>query len=490
MKRPPDHHLAKLLRWSSIFSIQRWLVCAIIGTGLWCGPARAQTFPPDKKNTRSISGQFIVIGPAQFSPLASQPRIAADTNLVRLDPALLVISAERIREMLWRKLEIKGPWRGQVYLLLHPARALDENVTITASRAASGWSYRVELPDVLSPTRFARALTGVLLLEFANRDAATRSAEVPAWLTDGLSQQWLAAGSPEFLLSSPDKAVNGLPVTRLQKTQRGVDPLAGARPVLKNHPALTFDELSWPTGTQLDGDDDGVYRASAQLFVSEMLRLKNGPAHLRAMLASLPQFYNWQVAFQSAFREDFPRPLDLEKWWALAVVNFAARDPGPGWTLAVSRTKLDEILRVPVALRTTADSLPEHTEISLQAIIRNLEPARQAAILQTKLRDLELAQLRIARPYAVVTAEYRRALGSYLGGQPAQTWATRLYRSLRDPSAASTIKKLDALDARRRNIAATAQPEPSAQPSLAPLKFQLERHRPPPVNLTGQNSNL
>jgi len=399
------------------------------------------------------------------------PRIAADTNLIRLNPALLAVSAERIRELLWHRLEIKGQWRGPVYLALYRAQSPDEGVAILSQSITGGWNYRVELPDVLAPTRFARALTSVVLLEFANRNAQSRSAEIPAWLADGLSQQLLADSSPEFLLSTPDKLVNGLPVTRLEKNRRGLDALAGARQVLKKRPALTFEELCWPTEAQLTGADGGVYRASAQLFVSEVLQLKNGPAHLRAMLESLPKFYNPQVAFQSAFREDFPRPLDLEKWWALTVVDFAAHDPGPGWTLAVSREKLDEILRVPVAVRTASNSLPVRSEISLQSAILNLEPAVQAKILQTKFRDLGLAQLRVARPYAVLTAEYRRAIGSYLGerpaGAPTPSWVTRVYRSWRKPSAAGTIKKLDELDARRRKIDATAQPEKSVLTEIA-----------------------
>ena len=439
------------------------------------GLAGAQTSPPENTVTRSISGQFIILRPQTPPLLNVPPAIAAATNLVRLEPALLAVSAERIKDLIWHKLGIQGQWRGPIYLVLHRAQSADEGVTVLSQPFAGGWNYRVELPDALPPTRFTRALTGVLLLEFANRNAPFRSAELPAWLADGLSQQLLAAGAPEFLLSAPDKLVNGLPVTRLEKIQRGVDPLAGARAVLRNHPALTFAALSWPAGAQLDGDDEGVYRASAQLFVSEVLNRANGPARLRAMLEALPQFYNWQVAFQSAFRPDFPSPLELEKWWALQVVNFAAHDPGPGWTLATSRAKLDEILRVPVQVRTASNSLPAYTEISLQAVIRNLEPERAAAILQTKLRDLGLAQLRVARPYAVLTAEYRRALGSYLDGRPAgapaPAWVTRVYRSLRSPSVASTLKKLDELDARRRNLAATIRPERSVQPSLAPLKF-------------------
>jgi len=71
--------------------------------------------------------------------------------------------------------------------------------------------------------------------------------------------------------------MNGLPVTRTVKTTRGMDSLAGARRVLRDHAALTFEQLSWPTDAQLAGDDGGVYRASAQLFVNELQALKKRP---------------------------------------------------------------------------------------------------------------------------------------------------------------------------------------------------------------------
>ena len=452
----------------------RWILVLFLTSafGTVFETASAQTPPTEKNSTRSISGQFIITGTEQFSPLSSSPGVAAATNLVRLDPALLAVSAERIKQMLWQRLGIKGQWRGQIYLVLHPASSLDENVTITAQHFSSGWNYRVELPDVMAPTRYARALTGVLLLEFANRTAGERSAEVPAWLTDGLSQQLLAAGSAEFLLSSPDKLVNGLPVTRLEKTRRGVDPLAGPRQILRNHAALTFEELSWPTSAQLNGDDDGVYRASAQLFISEILSLKNGLEEMRAMLESLPQFFNWQIAFRRAFAKDFPEPLDLEKWWALRTLDFNAHDPGPGWTVETSRARLDEILRVPMEVRAESNSLPVVMETSLQSVIRNLEPARQREILSSRLHALELAQLRVARPYASLTAEYGRVIRSYLGGRPVnQHQIGRMTAAQAKPGAASTIKKLDALDVQRQNLSFTAQPERSVQPSLTPLKF-------------------
>ena len=423
--------------------------------------ARAQVPPPDMVSARGISGQFIVTGapsPAAGARLAGRPDVATNTDFVRLEPALLAISAERVKASLRRELDIdpNAPWRGQIFLALHPAQSTDEDVAIVSERFAGNWNYQVRLPNVLPRTRFARAMTGVLLLEFANRNARARCAEIPPWLTDGLSRQLFAADWQEAILSSPAKRVNGLPVSRTVTTERGLDPLAGARRILQNQTALTFEQLSWPTGAQLSGADGGAYRASAQLFVSELLGLKNGRAHLRAMLEALPDRYNWQMAFQTAFRENFPRPLDVEKWWALQIVGFAARGPGPMWTPAVSRAHLDEILSVPVEMRTASNVLPVHAQISLQAVIRNWDRARQVAMLQTKLRDLELAQLRMAAPLAVLTDGYRRALADYLGSGKRPSLVTRW---IKHPFTASskltledTLKKLDALDARRRAI--------------------------------------
>ena len=223
----------------------------------------------------------------------------------------------------------------------------------------------------------------------------------------------------------------------------------------------------------MSGADDGVYRASAQLFVNELLGLKNGRAHLRAMLETLPDCYNWQMAFQSAFRENFPRPLDVEKWWALQIVGFAARDPGPLWTSAVSRDRLDEILSVPVELRTATNVLPVHARTSLQAVIRNWDAPGRNAILQTKLRDLELAQLRMAAPLVVLTYGYRRAIADYLGSDshaaPVRQLSKHPQVAPAKPTANDTINKLDALDAQRRTIESAIQPEglsPDFQPPL------------------------
>ena len=461
------------------FTIQRFndftfWPALVLCTVLFPAAAGAQFSKTGQEPTRSISGLFIASGKAQFSPLAGQSRVVADTNLIRLEPALLAVSAERIKDSLYRRLEIgkDAPGCGQIYLVIHPAQSLDENATIFSRLTAAGGTYRVDLPDVLSRRRFTRAMTGVILLEYANRRAQSRSAEIPAWLADGLAEEMLATSATETILSVPDKVVNGLPVTRVNATQRGLDTLVQAQRVLEKVPPLTFEQLTWPTAAQLAGDDGGAYRASAQLFVDDLLKLKTGPHQLRTMLESLPRCYNWQTAFQSAFRDNFPTPLDLEKWWALQLADFAAHDRGPGWTLAVSRARLDELLSVPVEMRATSNSLPAHSEISLQAVILKLDPAHQQAILQAKLRDLGLAELSMAPPLVALTDGYRRALAAYLGepfvtltGPPRSRQVSAAPKKI---GAAKTLKQLDALDAQRRAIESKVKPDASSQPRREP----------------------
>ena len=109
---------------------------------------------------------------------------------------------------------------------------------------------------------------------------------------------------------------------------------------------------------------------------------------------------------------------------------------------------------------TASNTLPARTEVSLQAVIRNFEPPRQTAILQTKLRDLELAQLRMAAPLAALTAEYRRAVAGYLGQNPEirqPPWSK--HPSPQKTSARAILKRLDELDTQRRTIELSIKPD-------------------------------
>ncbi|HAO78144.1 MAG TPA: hypothetical protein DCQ92_04030 [Verrucomicrobia subdivision 3 bacterium] len=419
-------------------------ICAIL-SGLFLFLAAAS----GQDSIRSFSGLFVVGTTGGFSPLAHNHAIATNADFIRLEPTLLAVSAERFKSSLARELGLKpdAPWSGKIILALHPARSLDDEVFLAPQPFFRAWNCRVELPDVIDRTRFARAITTALLLEIANRDTSVsgRSVEIPAWLADGLAQSILAGDRDQIILSTSGKTVDGLPQNRLDEIRHSPDPLAKVHSTLQNFSAATFDQLSWPTDAQLDGDDGGAYHASTQLFVHELLELSNGAAKLRALIHDLPGSLNWQTAFFTAFHEDFKRPLDVEKWWALRVVQFASRNRGPHWTPAASRDQLAGLLTVPVEFRDSSNSLPTHAEISLQSAIRSFDAAQQSVVLETKLRDLALAQMRMTPPFAALAEGYRAALADFL---------MRKRASLKN-----TLKRLDALDAWRRAAETAIKPD-------------------------------
>jgi len=438
-------------------------VCAVVlGLCWFLAAAHAQFSFTDQNSVSSLSGQFLVTSVEDDTSFFHDPSLAANTNLVRLKTALLAVAAERFKISLWQELGLpaNATWSGKIYLRLHPARSLDETVTITSRPFLNRWNYEVDLPDLISKTRYARALSGVLLLELANRTARPggHSAELPCWLVDGLAQQMLAADGDKVVLSAPLRKNNDLPVSRINQSERGLDALAAARPVLQSLPVLTFDQLSWPTDAQMAGNDGGAYLACAQLFQHELLGLKNGREKMRALLGGLPDYFNWQMAFFRAFGQDFQRPLDVEKWWALQVVDFAARAPGPRWTTDSSLARLDQLMSVPVEFRSGSNALPSHADVSLQDALKNLDPAQQDLVLRTKVRDFALVELRLAPPFGELADGYRVALAGFLGvpqsspkgtartaGTPHQGTAMQ-----RKTSLAETLAKLDALDRRRR----------------------------------------
>src|SRR5260221_309389 len=103
-------------------------------------------------------------------------------------------------------------------------------------------------------------------------------------------------------------------VPRLSTRGRKARPFRSAKHST-GRPPLSFEGLSWPSDAHLSGEAGDVYRASAQLFVHELLRFQDGRACLRTMLDGLPQHYNWQFAFLQGFKSHFQRLQDAEKWW-------------------------------------------------------------------------------------------------------------------------------------------------------------------------------
>src|ERR1019366_276185 len=86
---------------------------ALIGTGLAQLPALNSSL-----STRSVSGQFQVGGPVTHTHPRLISQLTSGGDFVQLNPSLLIVSCERIKQLLWRKLTDKPVWHGRIYLEL------------------------------------------------------------------------------------------------------------------------------------------------------------------------------------------------------------------------------------------------------------------------------------------------------------------------------------------------------------------------------------
>jgi hypothetical protein len=417
------------------------------------GTAAAQS--ARKAPIQSSSGQFIVL---TAPPGALPSRFAASVvspDFIVLQPELLAVSCERIKQRLWAMLGVDMRWGGKVYLELHPAASGDEWVDAVATPSPSGWEYHVALPDALSRDRFLRAIVQVLLLDYAHRNRETHAVEVPTWLAEGLSRELRGSGEVELFLSPPNWSVHGLSLNAQIMNARWSNPLERAQKELRARPPMTFEQLSWPADETLAGDAGEAYRCSAQFFVDSLLRLPGGATCLRTMIDELPRYYNWQLAFLQAFQSHFHNLLAVEKWWALQIVQFTGRDLTQTWTPEESWKKLDQILRSPVDVRTEKGQLPLSAEVSLQTILREWDRPRQMEALRRELRELEFLRFRVAQDLVLLVDDYRASIQNCLQHQSQidfNFFTRKRVAPAADPAVQEAIRQLDILDARREAL--------------------------------------
>ncbi len=428
----------------------------------------AQTGLPASRPVRSVTGQFLVSDARPANEPGATPGVArTNQNFLALEPSFLAVSCERIKQTLYANLGVTAQSRGVIYITIRPARGPEKDFAYTTERFGNNWIYRLELPPQVERRRLVRVLVQVLLQEMANRKATDHLAEIPAWLTEGFTQQLLGSREVEIILPPPNQSFGSLMLgpTVIQARQR--DPLEVARRVLGNQPPLSLAELSWPGADQLDGDAGEAFRCSAQLFVTELLGLQQGREYLRAMINDLAGCYNWQTAFRRAFAPHFVNQLAVEKWWTLQVVHFVGRDPMHLWTETESWQKLADLLRASVAIRRTRSEMPTHDEVTLQAIIREWDPLRQTPTIRGKINELELARLRVAPEFMALVDDYRRVLTMYLQQREraASTFAKLwLFTPGAGKVVGEAIQQLDELDRRR----AALRPKPGHPPTAPP----------------------
>ena len=445
-------------------------IAAVFLSGSLASTGGAAIPPSNLISARSQSGQFIIYSGRTAGSVPPVLALGKDQGYVQLEPNLVAVSCERIKQILLRELGASASWRGTIYVVLYPARGARDGVTITSERFKTDWHYRVDMPDAVDRHRYVRVITQVLVAEMANRTAEGRVAEIPSWLVEGLTQLLLTSSQEEIILSPPRDSARGVSVSTTNVKGRKENLREQAQKKLGGRVPLSFDSLSWPTDNQLYGDGSELYAASAMLFVGELLRLPDGRACLRDMLAQLPRHYNWQFAFLGAFSGSFARPLDVERWWALARAQVSGRDATQVLSLDESQQKLDQATRAAVQVRTGTNQLPLQAEVPLQTVIRDWESVEQARALHDALRNLSLLRLRVAPEYVTLVQDYQQAIQTYLDQRDRSGAVLPFIRKSNRRRAVSTaIEQLNALDSRRDAFRPTAKgPMPSNEPAAPP----------------------
>ncbi len=418
----------------------------------------------DYRTVESRSGQFIVRWREQFRvpPLLLEDEKAA--GIIVLTPELLAVSAERIKESLLWQLGASDRWRGKIRFQFKQGKSDPGHFFLESFRFSNGWNYQVTLSPKIRRSVWLRHCVAVLLLEMANRLAGERSAEVPFWLIDGITMELRQSALLDLSPSHTERlliggANPGLGMTTPQQLYQ--DALISTRQWLANNIPAGVDELFFPAAEHLQGDKQPPFSRSAHLFFRQLRALRAGKASFRQFLSSLSSRLNWQQAFFPSFHPHFKNMLDLEKWWAVTLVDFltnpysAPINPEKmkinAHPLDESRTALQQILSpLPAFVGRKRNEIAKRAGFTLQQAIAQWDYPDQKTTLQRIINRLHLLSIYAHPQLTPLIQTYQTTLSSYLterdraGYQPLRRGQPRR-RS--QQIVQDTQRKLDRLDA-------------------------------------------
>ncbi len=432
-------------------------------------------------SVNSVSGQFTAfeqrspaIWDASLHPRAIEsgsqafilplhPALTA-TNATRLtlEPALLVVSCERIKDQLLKDLGMTDAWASKIDLLIDNRLPDTAMPRLAAVHDRHEWTYRVDLPKTIEHQALVRAVVGAMLVEIANRSAGMRSAEVPLWLVEGMAAHVEASNLP---LLTPD------PGTGSENDHFALEGQRNIRWLLRDRRPLTFHQLTWP-GNLDTSADKAFFRACSQLFLEELLNLPGGGAGLRQMLALLGRGVGAQDALLQAFHSHFASSLAVEKWWAVACVDFQSNDWGQFASTAEVFKKLQETLDVPVEVRLDPRLNPAEARITLQDAISRWTSTDSDVVVTRAIMRLQLQRYRSTDEMRPLIDAYIVALGNYLSSERAILRKTATLKNWKGQLAAvqgDIYRKLNALDAKRDEMRSTMLLARNQKPDL-PVK--------------------
>jgi hypothetical protein len=384
---------------------------------------------------QSQSRQFNIYAPRKSVVTGNVP-----AGSVVVEPELLAITADRVRQAVVAQVPAMNVARGKIHLYLAEEATPNGMVGIVSTRYNDGWNYRVIIPPVVEETRLVRALVQVLLLEYAQR-TGDRAAELPAWAVEGLTQQIFHTVGPTLVVGRDSVG-----------WEASVRDLNGrAREVMSTNAAPSFHELTTLSPPPTGAPAEVFYQSCAHLLVRSLFLTPNGRQRFASFLQMLPMNWNWQTAFRQAF--GFEKMLDVEKWWALVTVEFTTRDQRQAWSPPASLQRLDELLGTRVQFRGGNNSLPEVRQVDLKSFLKETDWTLQRGALTEKIGQLGYTAAHLAPQIGTLALEYRKVLEGYVKGREPGTVRPGLpmtWDAYQQKVVSDTIKKIEALDAKRR----------------------------------------
>ena len=421
----------------------------------WCGVFSVQ----GDVVTQSRSGQFLVHAETAATPSLTRGLASAGGSFLVLEPEPVAVSCERIKQALLRELGMADHWHGQIHVRLRRRDEMTGRPFVGVVRFADRWDYEVNLPDEADRIGVVRAVVDALLMEIAQRSQGSYTPEIPIWLLEGMTGLLLTQAGPDLVVepNSPTLKVgnNWAAMKPTSRSQLLAETNKSLRKRLQEHGARTFGDLSLPSPESLEGDRLDDYRANSQMLLGELLKLPGGRVAFQVFVGRLNQNLNWQTAFLQAFGTQFPRFVDVEKWWAMVVAEFTGEDIAHAWSLEKTLEHLGRLLRVNVEVRANAKAAPQRREWPMAVAIEQLDGARLEPAVHGRITQLQAMRLHAAPAAVPLVTEYAATLGRYLAlrprvpptGQlsgPAELQARILLRD--------TLKRLEELDRFRASL--------------------------------------
>lgn len=386
----------------------------------------------------SDSQQFVV----HYQPVAT-PVEKVPPGAVEVVPQLLVVTAERVKQAVIAELPALNGGRRQIHIGVVNSADVQSPLGIAGERFADAWRYQMAVPRVVEEARLVKGFIDVLLLEYANR-GAERSAELPAWVIEGMAEQLLHSVGPKLV-------VDRLPNAWEASTR---DIYAWTRETLRTNSSPSFEQLTTAPAPAPKSAGEGLYLASAHLLVHALLEMPNGRQKFANFLQLLPRTWNWQVAFMQAF--GFPRMLDVEKWWSLTLIDFTTRDQRQAWSMETSLRKLDELLQTRVEYRNGTNALPELRLVDLKSVLQESDATLQRQAIEGMVAQLGYTTPFMAPQVGAMALAYKKVLENFvqqrngINVRPTLRMTTEAQKQM---FIDETLRRVAELDQKRRALA-------------------------------------